>query len=178
MTTWRDRLVSAPLWVLFLYFAVGFGALTLVLPGPSSGSAARAVGGGLLFGILMTIWMSVMRRRDRDAAGDDAVSHPVAIARALRTGTAPQDRSLDQPLRGLVERRQAQLRWASRANPVVFGAFAVLAVALAVTGNAVMWFYAIADVAILVWASRSATRSSLRLANLEAELHSRADGSS
>lgn len=176
MSTWRDRLVAAPLWALFLYFALTFGLLTLVMPGPSSGSVARAIGGGLLFGIGMTIWMSLMRRRDQAAAGDDAVSRRVAIARALRTGTAPADRSLDQSLRGLIQRRRAQLRWARRANPIVFGAFAVLAVGLALGGHAVMWFYAIGSVGILVWTNRSATRSSLRLTSLEAQLEGRALG--
>jgi hypothetical protein len=176
MSTWRDRLIAAPLWALFLYFALSFGVLTFVMPGRSSGSAARSILGGLLFGISMTIWMAVMRRRDRAAAGDGNGSRRVALVRALRTGTPPKDGSLDQPLRGLVKRRRAQLRWASRMNPIVFGAFTVLAVWLALAENAVMWFYAVGFLGFLVWTNRSAKRSKVRLDKLEVELRGRADG--
>src|SRR5205823_8027591 len=96
MSSWRDRLNAAALPVLFLYYTVAFGGLTLLWPGPdASRSAGRAVVSGLLFGILMTSWSAVMRRRDRAAAGSHQVTRATSITTALRTGRAPPDRNWD-----------------------------------------------------------------------------------
>jgi hypothetical protein len=55
MSGWRDRLITAPLWFLFLYFAVAFSALNLILPHPGSGrSLAGTAMGGLAFAVGMT----------------------------------------------------------------------------------------------------------------------------
>src|SRR5438552_16180705 len=118
MSTWRDRMTTAPLWALFVYFGVVFGGLLYLMQGAGSKRwLAGAIGAGFFFAVVMTTFVAVTRRRDRAAAGPAGIPDRIAVARALRTGEAPETRSLDQPLLALVERRRQQLRWASKVNP-------------------------------------------------------------
>src|SRR5438552_2464857 len=46
MSTWRDRMTTAPLWALFVYFAVVFGGLLYLMQGAGSKRwLAGAIGG-------------------------------------------------------------------------------------------------------------------------------------
>jgi hypothetical protein len=175
MSSWRDRLNAVPLPVLFIYYSVAFGGLTLLWPGPdASRSAGRAVVSGLCFSTLMTTWSALMRRRDRATAGTSHVTRAAPIALALRTGRAPSDRQWDTALLGLVDRRRAQLGWATRANPVVFGGFMLLSVVLAVAERSVVWVgNAVLYAGFAFWLRRSSRRSYHHLARLESELKSR-----
>jgi hypothetical protein len=173
--SWRDRLRAAPLWVLFVYYAVAFGALGLILPGGTADSVGGAVVGGLGFGAAMTAVTAVWRRRDTAAAGRRGGSERVLMERALRTGELPADPSLDPALMALITRRRSQLNWGRKAGPWVFGTLAVMSVLIAL----VHWpyvFYAVVFIGFLVWGCRSSARSEQRLNSLEQALRARVAG--
>jgi len=164
--SWRDRLRAAPLWVLFIYYAVAFGALGLILPGGSARTVSAAIVTGLLFGGLMTAMSAVWRRRDRARAGNHPGTERAVLERALRTGELPADPALDSSLIGLIRRRREQLAWASKAGPVIFGFFAVVS-GLVALSRPIFIVYAIGFAAFIYLGRRSAKRSEQRFAALE-----------
>ena len=177
MNSWRDRLGSMPLWAWFLYCTIGFALVTLLWPTlglSASISLPKALLRGLLFGILMTSIFAVMQRRDQTAAGGQPVGRDIAVLRALRTGEAPSDPTLDQALRGLIARRRAQLRTAARVSPLLFGSLGVFSLLLAVADQSGAWVLMagvfLGFVALARWSS---ARGAARITTLEAQLNAR-----
>jgi len=166
--------MAAPLWAFFLYFAITFGALTLVPTFDEPRSLRGAIIGGLFFGVVGTIWVAFFRRGDRKAMGGKRLADPVAVERALRTGHTPADTSQDRALLALIERRRAQWRWGSHIVPWLFGGVAALCLVAAVVTMDMSWLVLgalyLGLVAFLrVWT----TRSLARLDGLESSLRSR-----
>lgn len=176
MSNWRDRLTAAPLWVLFVYFAVAFGVLSLLPIPRSPSSSLHAVFGGLFFGFFMTIWVALVRSRDRRAIGIKRLADPVGVERALRTGEAPADPSQDKVLLGLIERRRAQLHWASKFGSWLFGGAALVSLLFGLTTTD-PWLLVFGGLYfVLAVVSRfSSTRGAERLGRLEAMLRSRSE---
>jgi hypothetical protein len=177
MNSWWDRFVSMPLWAWFLYCTIAFALVTLLWPTLGlivSVSLPRALLRGLLFGILMTSFIAVMQRRDRTAAGGQPVSRNIAVLRAIRTGEAPSDPTLDQALRGLLARRRAQRRMAAIVSPLLFGTLGVFSLLLAVADQSGVWVLMagvfLGFVAFARWLS---VRGAARNSTLEAQLNAR-----
>jgi hypothetical protein len=175
MKGWRERLITAPTPVLFVYFAVIFGGLTFLIPEPPlPRSAGLAIFDGLFFGVCMTTWAAIMRRRDRASAGDRADTDRLVLARALNSGTLPEDPTLDPTIARLIERRRRQNRWAMKTGPWLFGVAALVSVIIALTEAEPVWFlYAAFFIGVMLWSHRSSNRIEQRFRSLEAQLQDR-----
>ena len=167
-------MATAPLWALFLGSTVYFAAVLLFAPGMGPRWFTGAILAGLAFGTWMTGFVAVTRRRDRRAAGPGGIPDRVAVARALRTGQAPTDHVLDQPLLALIERRRRQHQGASMVNPWLFGGLALLSLVSAVAGrDPASLVYAAFFLALLMYVRRASVRSLARLAHLESVIRQR-----
>ncbi|MEN2742048.1 hypothetical protein ABCS02_30060 [Microbacterium sp. X-17] len=89
-------------------------------------SAAVAVIGAVVFGVLFALFAA----RQRRAAG--GVSKAQAVTDAIKAGRAPADAPAEE-WRPLLERRRRQARLVRWLGPLVFGVFSALAVYLIVT---------------------------------------------
>lgn len=120
----------APHWQLFLVDGVLFGALLWLLT-PAS-SVATAVGGGVIFGAMMSTWQTLSRKAERDTAkvGDDGLTQ---LNRAIKTGQVPADPRLHEALARMVQRHRKQLGWLRIFGPVFFTLMAALGVFLTIT---------------------------------------------
>jgi hypothetical protein len=165
-----DRLRAAPLWVLFLYFSVTFGVMSLLLmPADAGRSGASAISSGLVFGVLMTGVIGFRRDREDRLAGAGVRT---LLTEALRTGEAPSDTRFDPALLGLIEKRRRELHRAAKVNPRWFGGFFVLSLLLAFDNPAWLALAAL-FVGRLVANPRSTRRSEARLDELERSIRHR-----
>jgi hypothetical protein len=114
---------------LFLFCAILFGVLMWLIPPHQP--VGVAVLGGMFFGLFMTGWIAVQRRRDRASSKVD-IDGVADLDRAIRKGTVPVDPELRPAMAGLVERRRRQFAWARIFCPIVFGLFVLLGVFLVV----------------------------------------------
>lgn len=170
--TWRDRLRAAPLWALFLYFAVAFGFLSSIFPGGTGPrSLADGIFRGVFFAVPMTAISAVARRRDDATSGRHSQTQQTVMARSLRTGELPADPSLWSPLLALIERRRNQLAWSDRYGPWVFGSMIVLSLLLAIA-DPLYLIYGIFFVGMLVGTRRASTKSRERLTQLDWSIRS------
>lgn len=126
ITRWGRR---APLWQLFLFCGIFFGGLTWLWP-PHESVGAAAIG-GVLFGLFMTGWIALQRRRDRASSKVDTGSI-ADLDRAIKQGTLPADPALRAAMARLVQRRRQQMGWVRIFSPVVFGLALLLSIFLVV----------------------------------------------
>lgn len=140
----RTRLLDAPWWVLGLVSGIPFGAVmavTSLLDGGSVGSAVvSAIVSGVIFGALMGVFQARMNRRAREAVGDVSADRAAVVHRSAVRGPVPDD----PEVRGAAVRLVAHQLEQSRRNlvwsMVVFGAFLLLSVWLAVTSSSPWWW--------------------------------------
>ncbi|CAN5330387.1 hypothetical protein BH09ACT1_BH09ACT1_20280 [soil metagenome] len=121
---------------------------------------------GLVFGGLMTLIVSRIRRRN---GGRNNV---IAINRSLKTGEVPAGVDTAQWISVLAYQRR-QATWTRWASPVVFGLFTLLGVYLVVTDDKLLdWFFVVVFVAIGVYSTVFTARLIPRIDALEAKLRS------
>lgn len=137
MREWRTRLQAAPLYVLFLYFTVGFGGLGYLLD-PVSGHSRSWIAhliGGIFFGLTMTAVIAWQRRRSGGA------QKQLVLVRALKKGELPPDADPAE-WAPVLERKKRTYRRLQPLGALEFTAFTALAVWLASSQGAVWWIFA------------------------------------
>jgi hypothetical protein len=144
------------------------------------GLGALGVGAffGVFFGVCMTAWVAIVRRRDGAVTGSLSRSDRVQLNRAARAGEPPADPALDQAALALIERRRGQVRWSSKAGPWIFGAMALIGVMETVSTHSVVSpCLTVADVGLIIVMRASTARQTTRLDLLERAIRERsADG--
>jgi hypothetical protein len=131
MFAWRDRLSTAPMSVVFVvYLAFSilwyFGLVNAWHPPPFGvPDLAFAATVGLLNALALTVFLEMIRRREKTVTGPCWHDARTTFNHVMRTGEIPMNSSLDVPLLVLVERHKTRLRGASFA-PWLFGGFALL----------------------------------------------------
>ena len=158
-----ERMATAPLPVWFGLTAVGFGLVSwpLELVVSDSVDVGSLTTRALVFGALMS-WF-VWRQRQRQRQRPDGAGGGVPVAPALRSGELPAD--ADPAMWGpVLAVQRAQFARAGRAGPLVFGAFAALAVLVALTGSggARGWWLVAAGFVLLAAVSLAAVPRQLR----------------
>jgi hypothetical protein len=167
-SNWRDRL---PLPVFFaLVFVVWTGIQLLFHLGDHSGRfEPQLIGdivGGLIFAAILTAMFAWRRRR---AGGATELA---AMNRAVRTGELPEEAE-PGPWDAELARRErlfTRQRWLS---PLIFGLFAVVAIALLVTGGAGIGVSIVLLAAFLfltVYSAFTSVRFLARVRSLRAQL--------
>jgi Flp pilus assembly protein TadB len=131
MTQWLQR----HLWVYALVLLVTDAGVLLLIR-PSRSPLGAVLSAALYVGIFMAIRQRGVRK-DRRAAGDDKAD-VVGLGRMLLKGRVPQEPGERDEMRGLLRRRNRQLRWLRWYIPafsVVMYAFAVLALCTGGVGS-------------------------------------------
>jgi len=165
MKGFRQRLAKASLPVLFAYFTVTFGLGTWLLA-PLTGTTTSWRGhliGGVLFGVLMTGVTAWQRRRN---GGVDA---RLDTTKSLRAGQLPPDAD-PQVWRERLDRQERTHRRVRVIAPIEFGAFAVVAVGLALGHGVIWWAFAALFVLIGVGCVVASNRTLRRIDLLRGEL--------
>lgn len=115
-----DHLMTAPLWQVFSYSAVGFVLLWVLIGLIQSGGSMLGVIvgaiGGLIFGIPFggsATWLVVRLRQERRATG---AANKSQLKRALRDGWLPQDEEEAHGLARLIAWRRLQCRRTLKIN--------------------------------------------------------------
>jgi hypothetical protein len=166
----RERVASLPLGVYFAVATIIYGGgqyLQAGLGDPrnfSTGSLLVSLISGLVFGGLMTLVVSRIRRRN---GGRDNI---IAISRSLKTGEVPAGVDTAQWMSVLAyQRRQAM--WTRWASPLVFGLFTLLGVYLVITDDKPLdWIFVVVFVAIGALSTVFTARLIPRIDALEAKL--------
>jgi hypothetical protein len=121
MTELRDRLLSAPRWVVGLISGAAFGAIFGVLTGLRHGRWTQAliegVIGGVVYGAVMGVVLHRRYGRYREAMGGVPQRDVRRAAREARKGRVPRDPEARRAAYRLLSTRLAELRrqryWAS-----------------------------------------------------------------
>lgn len=164
---------TLPLWKLFLATGVTIIPVAYAF-GDSDGhrSVGYALADAAIYGGLFTAVIGLLRRRERRAVlADSTADERTTLYEAVRTATAPEDRSLDEALRRLIVRRRARARRWGRLNVVTFAGLAALSLLVGATDrdatDVALAGPFIAAAGFFVWASRRTIR---RLVDLDAQL--------
>jgi hypothetical protein len=167
---WRVRVALAPLRALFVVCLVVCATLFWL----ATGHDERSIVVGLVFGLFVagvgTAAVAVARRREQARTGIGAGAGWSAAIRAMLTGDAPADASLDEGLLTMVTRRRTQLR----RLPWIFSVMALLYLVFAIRQPhadtiviAALW----SALSVVNWIQR--VRDAPRLARLEETLRAR-----
>jgi membrane protein implicated in regulation of membrane protease activity len=152
----QRRMRTAPLWTLFIYFALIYGAFQLI-----RGKPLEALVSGLVYGVLMTVVTLFTRRRDRRAVGGRPLSDVARLEQSLgKKGTLPTDFRDRVALQSLIARKKRQLRLGAIYAPIVFACVTVLAIISGATGHGSWWYVPVFVLITVgcVWASIRARR--------------------
>jgi hypothetical protein len=181
MSSFRDKIVVAPLWVLFITYAVLLGIVYgLMWWLIDSGDAGDVLFASLIFAPItaafVTISSAASRRKDRSAAEVSQRDELIEVARATRTGEPPSDRALDRPAFALSRRRRGQLRSERRMNPWLFAAMSLLSLYLVFTEDPRYLVATAFFLALLILRPMALKRAEARLDRLEQAITSRTEG--
>ncbi|MEW2359157.1 hypothetical protein [Spirillospora sp. NPDC029432] len=144
-------------------------------PGTSAlGAVVAAILFGPAFAAMMTAWLALVRRRDRDATGDLDRDDEARMVHAARTGRLPDDRALDDPMLALIDRRRRQNRSALILNPPLFSGLILISITtIRSSGNDWWWAFAAYCLAMIAVSTHQAIRNIRRLDRLRVAIIAR-----
>jgi hypothetical protein len=167
---WRIRLALAPLRAFFIVCLVVCATLFWL----AAGHDGRSIVVGLVFGLCVAgvaiATVAVTRRREQARTGIGAGTGWSAVIRAMLTGDAPADTTLDEGLLKMVTRRRTQLRrlpWIFSVGALVYLTFAIAQPHADTILIAALW----GALSIVNWIQR--VRDAPRLTRLEETLRAR-----
>jgi hypothetical protein len=143
MTELRDRLLTAPRWVVGLISGLPFAAFMGVASGLRQGHWTRALieGGfaGVIYGAIMAVAMHRRYGRYREAMGGVPQRDVRRAVREARKGKVPQDPEARRAAYRLLSTQLGELRRQRRWAPVFFLAVLALTVFLALAQTPWWW---------------------------------------
>jgi Flp pilus assembly protein TadB len=145
----RQRLLSAPRWVLVVVSGIPFGAAMGVMGGLDRGSWTQGLIEGAITGVAYGLLMGVVLRRQfgryREAMGNVSQSDVRRAVRDARHGRVPDDPEARRAAYRLLSTQVGQLRRQRRWAPAFLLLMIAIGVLLAVTQSPWWW------VAVPIW---------------------------
>lgn len=130
--SWRDRAVVWPIGRLFLVLTIVTGVLFVLglwWADPDRAPTVPIVGGVLgavLYSALMSLLVVMARRRERAVTGELSPADRIDVNRALRTGEAPRQPTLDLAALALIDWRRNQTKRSLKATRWLWGLVLVI----------------------------------------------------